>query len=150
MYSETDLAWTAGIMDGDGCISMKGNSGPFKAPIVVIDNTDLEILDYLILLYGGGLTKKKVYSDKHRQAWSWRIYGSQKVIAFLSAILPYMKCQAKRERASVIVNQWPKVNRRNGCYSEDQKRAKLDLESLIMSIGPNRGSGGARLKLAEG
>lgn len=150
MYSETDLAWTAGIMDGDGCISMKGNSGPFKAPIVVIDNTDLEILNHLISLYGGGLTKKKVYSEKHRQAWSWRIYGSQKVIVFLSAILPYMKCRAKKDRAEVIVNQWPKVNRRNGCYSESQREAKLALEALIMGIGSSRGSGGARLKLAEG
>lgn len=140
MVSKEDRAWTAGIIDGDGCVTLRPGGRWFRNPIVVVDNTDMEILNELISLHGGSLVKKKSKEAHHRQAWSWRLYGPDKVIAFLRLIRPYMRCAVKKERADLIIREYKLLTIRNGQYTVEQKEAKFDFERRFMAIGPGRGS----------
>ena len=141
MPSELEWACTAGLIDGDGCISMQGgNSIGLRKPIVVVDNTDMEILDELLRLHGGSLVTKKRYAANHRQAFSWRLYGSQHIRVFLALLYPYMRNAMKRERARMLIEEWPNVSIRNGRYTAEKRLVRNEFENRFMLLGEGRGS----------
>jgi hypothetical protein len=96
----------AGLIAGDGCVTLasQGSRGSHRKPYVVVDSTDVVILAELQRLYGGSLVLKKKAKANHRQAWSWRLYGTDRIIAFLVEILQYMRCAVKVERARLLVD----------------------------------------------
>ena len=141
MPSEVEKAWAAGIMDGDGCVTMRPPSGGrFRHPYVVVDSTDLEILQELLRLFGGRIISKKARDPAHRQQWSWRVFGATNILAFLTQVVPYMRCPSKVARSRLLLDEYPVVTVRNGQYTEEQRAAKLDLEERIMAIGYGRGA----------
>jgi len=141
MPSETERAWVAGFMDGDGCITLASASGPtYRKPLVVVDNTDMELLDELTRMYGGSIVLKKKSQEHHRQAWSWRIYGADNVIRFLQDVLPYMRCPSKVIRGRMLVEEYKKVTVRNGYYTDNLRELKEDFEARFLSVGAGRGS----------
>jgi hypothetical protein len=142
MPSEIEKSWVAGIVDADGCVTMvpAGGGYNFRKPIVIVDNTDKEILDELTRIYGGHLVKKKKYKEHHRQAWSWRIYGASQTLAVLQEILPYMHCRIKRDRARMLLDSYKALTSRCGKYTPEQIQAKRDFEAAVLTIGAGRGS----------
>ncbi|QAU06539.1 HNH endonuclease [Gordonia phage WilliamBoone] len=144
MVHATDHAWTAGMIDADGSLTYQ-LSRPDRPhtwrPLVVVDNTDIEILHELKRLHGGGkLTEKRKQAPHHRQAWSWRLYGADVIIDFLSRVEPYMHCGSKKARAGIILDEYRPLTPRNGYYTDDMKLAKVALFDRYKSIGSGRGS----------
>lgn len=141
MPSDVENAWAAGLMDGDGCVGLTTDSrSRFRKPVVVVDSTDIELLDELQRLYGGSLVVKRKTRDHHRQAYSWRIYGARQIIAFLAMILPYMRCPPKVTRARMLVEEWESVTPRNGYYTDDMAATKLAYEDRFFAAGSGRGA----------
>ena len=126
------------MLDADGCITMYRN-GTFRKPVIVVDNTDREIIDELVRLHGGSVVRKKKYSAHHRQAWSWRVLGTNNIIAFLEKVYPFMRCAFKRERARMFLEEWREVTPRNGRYTPEQRRGKMAFEKRFMNLGAGRG-----------
>jgi len=142
MASKVDLAWAAGIIDADGCVTLHGSSGTakgFRRPGIAVDNTDGEILAELVRLFGGSLVKKKRTKEHHRQCWSWRLYGADKIISFLSSLRPYMRNNFKRERARMIVEEYKAVTPRNGSYTDRLRAQKEAFVDRFMNLGAGRG-----------
>lgn len=148
MPSDLEKAWVAGLFDGDGCVTLSttGDARPFRKPLIVVDSTDIEILRELIDLYGGSLIAKRRTSERHRQAWSWRIFGANKIRQFLLDILPFMRCSVKTQRARMLVHEFPTLTPRNGYYSAQMRELKLDFERRFFAVGFGRGAG-SRLSL---
>lgn len=119
--------------------------GRFRSPNIVIDNTDIEILEKLLMIYGGSLVAKRRQADHHRQAWSWRLYGANQIISFLRIIEPYMMCAAKKARARMLIDRYKSVTPRNGRYTDEMIQEKVQFEDEFMAIGAGRGSGGTRV-----
>ncbi|MET8310761.1 hypothetical protein [Micromonospora sp. NPDC005173] len=142
MPSNVERAWVAGIVDGEGCVTLIGsiNQSAFRKPLISVDNTDVEILNELGRLYGGRVVAKKKAADHHRQAWTWRVYGADNIIALLREIVPYMRCAAKLERAWLLLDEYKRLTPRNGWYTDEARRAKLDFERRFMAVGAGRGS----------
>lgn len=142
MPSEAEKAWAAGILDADGCVSMRPPSGGrFRHPYLVVDSTDREILEELERVFGGRIVPKKTREGKGwRQQWSWRIFGARNILVFLGQVVPYMHCPSKVTRAQMLLHEYPVVTQRNGQYTEEQREAKLDLEERFMAVGHGRGA----------
>lgn len=140
MPSELDYAWAAGIIDGDGCITLSPKGTRFRSPQVVVDSTDREILDALLSMFGGGIVEKRRYVEHHRQAASWRLYGPTSVLGTLRLVTPFMRCQDKLARALLLLAEYENVTRRNGRYTNEQAAAKVDFEERFMALGSGRGS----------
>jgi hypothetical protein len=141
MPSDVEFAWAAGVVDADGCVTMRPPSGgSFRHPFVVVDSTDLEILQELASLFGGRIVSKKSRDPRHRPQWSWRLYGARNVLAFLGDIVEYMRCPSKAGRARLLLDEYPSLTPRNGRYSADQRIAKYDMEDRFMAIGHGRGA----------
>jgi len=137
---DIDAAWAAGYIDGDGCICLYSNDRRHKKLTISVDSTDTELIDEMLRLAGGTVVRKKRSKEHHRQAYTWRLYGSDKIISFLTQVEPFMRCTAKKERAQLIVREWRDLTPRNGFYTDELRALKDDFEERFLSIGSRRGS----------
>lgn len=123
-------AYTAGIVDGEGTVTLSridGNKSPWRRPVVTVSSTTRELLEYLQLHFGGTICKQKTYQDHHKQSWSWRV-SYAKAERLLRCILPYMIEPEKIRRAHMILNYYKALTTCNGNYSEEEKELKRAFE----------------------
>lgn len=138
--NELDLAYAAGLIDGEGTVTLgkSHSSDCFRHPIVSMSSTTYELIDFLVINFGGKAVNHKVYKDHHKRSWGWFLHYDA-AINFLTIVLPYMKEPAKISRAKMIVEKYKSLTNRNGRYTKDEIQAKLDFETAffesIDSIG---------------
>lgn len=133
---QTTLAWVAGYMDGDGCISMTRRSGrKYRSLIISFASIDLELLEHLKDLFGGFIISKPTYKNAHTQSYEWRLRGSIQILSFLNRIYPYIRCPRKKVRAQMIIQEWRKVTPRNGRYTPEVRALKRDFEERFLKVG---------------
>lgn len=99
--TEHDIAYTAGIVDGEGCIAItrefRGDRYHFNV-VVVVANTSLPVLEWLQDRWGGhvpALTASR--APNQRPAGQWRSLSGRQIKGMLESILPYL--QIKRAQA---------------------------------------------------
>jgi len=127
--TEAMRAWVAGIVDGEGCITIiKTKSSHSESlsfpPIVQVRMCDREPLDRLVDVVGSKIGKAQMppshYANHQRESWQWKVVSEQ-AATVISEIYPYLTC--KRRQAIVAWNhQQFRSNRGN------QKRARGALE----------------------
>lgn len=87
MWDSIDIAWMAGIIEGEGCIRTRRGLNPS----VVVEMTDKDIIDRLHFINNGGsVSERKKKQDHHKQSWSWSLCSRQEVARLLLAIYPLM------------------------------------------------------------
>lgn len=92
----TDLAYTAGIIDGEGCISIyhfksKTSSRGYALVLEVsVTNTNEWLIHWLHFTFGGNVGPMKSKRPRSRDAFYWRLL-SKKAAEFLDLIMPYLK-----------------------------------------------------------
>lgn len=76
------IGWTAGIIDGEGCIGAYGQKrlrhpGKIWSLRVIVGCTDIRMIHHLKELWGGRIKPmaKPRDPEKHCQAWQWTICG---------------------------------------------------------------------------
>lgn len=125
---ETDKAYIAGFFDGKGSIMLlKKNAGKFRTPVISITNTDLDTLEFIKKFYGGCICIQKKYKEHHTQAYVWNI-SYNKVFDFINDILPYLKHVSKINRCKLLISEYKKLTIRNGKYTEQMAKDKIDFE----------------------
>lgn len=103
--SPTDVAWCAGIIDGEGYIYAAHQSrGSKNYRIEVgVNNTDLRMLRKLQDCFGGCKIQRCTPSKPrpgYKDQYSWRTHGTA-AKPFLEAVFPYLVC--KKEQAEVAL-----------------------------------------------
>ena len=89
-----ELAYAAGILDGEGCVSLeKTNGRPNKrgyriSLFAVVSNTNESLLQWLKDKFGGQVRQYKRREDR-KACWVWRICAQQ-AAGFLEAVRPYL------------------------------------------------------------
>ena len=92
-------AWFAGLLDGEGCVHIKQtNQGKSYVLMITIANTNFELMQFLVRIYGGAFQKKKLYSQHHKVAYNWSVQ-SKKAMEILTDSLPYLI--VKRQQAEL-------------------------------------------------
>ena len=95
LISETDKAYLAGLIDGEGCISiLPGGAGKLQ---VSVGNNHRGVLEYGQSLFGGSLGGSRVTSSG-RVCWIWNL-SNKKAAGLLESIFPYLR--VKRPQAEV-------------------------------------------------
>lgn len=112
------LAYTAGIIDGEGCIGIyhrkqrSVKSGFAYVLIVAVWNTNPWLVQWLKMSYGGNILRPKISREAHptwKQPWRWTIYDKH-AAEFLELVLPYL--QLKRPQAEIAITFLTKKNER--------------------------------------
>lgn len=86
-----NLAYTAGIVDGEGCISIskrKIKSSIIYFLVVTIVNTNPQLVEYLHSSFGGHFRKRRQYK-LYRPVYCWQV-SSKSAGEFLKLLFPYL------------------------------------------------------------
>jgi hypothetical protein len=103
MRDNTELAYLAGIIDGEGWITAVRSRQTGKyTPHVGVATTDLPLIEWIKNHFGGSVytrtPQKGVGPRKTR--YEWQIHQSM-VDALLPEVLPYLVIKAERARAMI-------------------------------------------------
>jgi hypothetical protein len=123
------IQYTAGLIDGEGTITLSydNKKDKWRAPIVSVSSTTLEILDALKESYGGCICKHKVYKDHHKQAYSWRCPRGG-AVNLCTSLKDVFLVPENAYRAKMISDKYPKCTPRNGKYTKELSEAKSEFE----------------------
>ncbi len=106
--TEIELAYIAGIVDGEGCIGIyhrldtKGNRS--YQLCVQVGNTDKALIEWLHKSFGAYMYEHKHYScekiKRKLPSFVWTIVGNQ-ALSFLEIVHPYLRI--KKEQAEIAI-----------------------------------------------
>jgi len=100
----TDLAWAAGIVDGEGCVYIRGQSSPALA----VENTSYPMLRRLHELLGGRIRPRpRKDRDKNLTCWEWYSYAGRPCLRILRALRPYLVVKGAQADAVLEYQTYP-------------------------------------------
>ncbi|KKL58176.1 hypothetical protein LCGC14_2228020 [marine sediment metagenome] len=112
--SATELAWLAGFIDGEGCITLNiGKAGKGRnfntnyAAIIRIGNTKLRLLEHCQNIAGGRIVSQQTYGINDKPHWQWYL-GSNKARRLLLEVKPYLV--GKSEVADLVIKLQDSIN----------------------------------------
>ena len=97
-----DLAYLAGIVDGEGCIYAEAKRSRSSIRLTVT-NTSLALINWIVGRFGGNVHVCKKSRRRKRICYSWYVNGQRLAARILAAIIPYMVI--KRKQAELAL-QW--------------------------------------------
>lgn len=104
--TETELAYFAGIIDGEGSILIararyryKNGGGPCYRVVFSLSNTNKELMDWICLKFGG-----KAYISKripgNKQSYTWMV-SNKRAATIIEMVRPYLI--AKQKQANLLL-----------------------------------------------
>ena len=132
--SPCDAAYLAGIIDGEGTITLtRTHRGENRRPVLSISSTEYALLNYVRTTIGAGRISGKVRSRPHHSpSFAYVITGRQ-ALAVLSQVAPYLRTY-KLERARLLLDEYVAVTPRNGRYTAEQRARRAAFETRFFSI----------------
>jgi hypothetical protein len=130
-YSQAELGWAAGCVDGEGCISIRreavSRSGrPQYALYLAVGNTDPRMPRKLHAMFGGSLVHKNA-RQKQRPLFEWRVFATR-AGKVLEVLRPYMVI--KGEQADVAI-AFAATIRRTGGHTAEVHAARAIMKERI-------------------
>lgn len=128
-----ERAYLAGIVDGEGTVTLvRVHRKQTPYPEVSIANTDLNLLNWIkAKVKCGIIVKKKKKSDKHNQAFTFKIRGD-KALLLLRELKSFLI--VKNPHAQLLIEKYKACTPRNGKYTERQIKDKTDLLAEIRKL----------------
>jgi len=125
------LAYTAGIIDGDGCVSIskckdKTKKGFHYQLDVAVWSIDEWLIRWLKMQYGGTIVFRPA-SGVRQDRWKWAL-TSNKATSFLLLVLPYLNL--KQPQAEIAIS-FPIKNAKRG--KTDEELAVLEAQRILLS-----------------
>lgn len=112
------LAYTAGIIDGEGCITILNKPDCHSDKVYVdVTNTNQWICEWLKMQFGGRVRTCKPHKLTWRPTFKWYIEGNR-AMEFLRLIIPYLNI--KKTNAEVVIAYQSK-RKMGGHYSQEDK-----------------------------
>jgi len=104
-------------------------------PCISIASATYELLDCIKSVIGKGAIKLKINynNSKHKDCYSY-ILKHDDAIQLMTEIYPYLIINSKRRRSELILNNYKSLTPRNGRYSDELLKAKLDFYDEFISI----------------
>jgi len=110
--SDTDWAYAAGFVDGEGCIAITRSfnsrrSRFYYGVAVVVVNRERRVLDWMQGVWGGWVVAMPFSGGKARPSWAWRSPTGTSAEPFLGGINRWLqlkqgKCQNALEMIEVL------------------------------------------------
>ncbi len=132
----TALAYIAGLIDGEGTITLtRLHRSQNRQLVVSISSTEKPMLDYVHnVVKAGKIISKKNYQEHHSASFAYSITNRQALV-LLEQIQPYLKSY-KAKRAEIILRDYIKLTPRNGYYTEQLKLEREKFELAVLNIKP--------------
>lgn len=138
---QTDLAWAAGIIDGEGCIgivkddrrALNNKNGWNLSPMyklrISVGMSHLETIERLYELFGDGrINGQKCYKKPgHKQVYYWVVNADQ-AWEIIKLVRPYLI--TKRKQAEIAEAFYERERLKGGIYNKASSRVLKEREKL--------------------
>jgi hypothetical protein len=132
--SDAEAAYIAGVIDGEGTISLVRHHGrENRRPVVSVANTEYSLLWHLLTTIGAGRITNKRISQIHHTPSSTFVIRSRQALSLLEQITPYLRT-CKRARAELLLRSYLAVTPRNGRYTAAVLAARQAFEDQFFAI----------------
>jgi hypothetical protein len=104
--TETDLAYAAGIIDGEGSIVAHVAEGPYGHQTmahVSVPNTNLELVEWFRATFGGKVRPLKNRNKRCKTIYQWMISSKDEIKEFLILVQPYLKVKYEHAKFMLIL-----------------------------------------------
>jgi len=132
------LAYTAGIMDGEGSIyirrTTKGHSSSSLA--VFVTNTNEWICQWLKFQYGGSIQIMQPRKKNWKIAYRWWLTSNQ-ALGFLKLILPYLNL--KRPQAELAITFQERKQKRGYGSLTEMDKTLIEADRILMQSFNRKG-----------
>ncbi|MFH1726221.1 MAG: LAGLIDADG family homing endonuclease [Elusimicrobiota bacterium] len=132
--AETDKAYLAGLIDGEGTITLtRHHRNQFPQPRVSISNNSLELLEWVRERLGcGNIIRRSPRKEHHGKSYVWQVQLAGSALKVLREIRPYLVL--KRRHADLLLEDYKACTPRNGKYSPSMLAAKRGLVGQIRRL----------------
>jgi hypothetical protein len=112
-----DAAYIAGLIDGEGTVSLlRKHKQDNRQLVVSVCNTERPMLDYLLAAIGAGkITGKRTYAAQHAPSYTYAI-TNRHALDLLRQVSPYLRTY-KAQRAAMLLSDYVRLTPRNGKYT---------------------------------
>jgi O-phosphoseryl-tRNA(Cys) synthetase len=134
---DTDAAYIAGLIDGEGTVTLgRKHRNENRQLVVSISNNEIALLEFVLnSVRTGKITAKRKTRPHHANSYTYAVYNRQ-ALALLEQVQPYLKtCKAKR--AEIILRDYIRLTPRNGKYTDEQLRERKAFEKRVLAIKPS-------------
>ncbi len=134
MPIEIDLAYAAGLFDGEGSITLtRTKRNRFPSPQVSVASCDREVLEWLRTTFGGSISTKQPRQPTHSISYDWRL-TDRRALVFLKSIRPHLHIQRKIRRIDLLLTSYITSTPRNGRYTNAMLKQKQELVEQFFSL----------------
>lgn len=136
LLSSEDAAYLAGLIDGEGTITLtRRHMNERRQLVVSIANTERALLDFVAAAVGAGkITNKRIAKDIHTPSFCFTIANRQ-ALGLLRQLHHQLKGY-KRLRAELALRDYVRLTPRNGKYTTELSRRRAEFESTFLGISP--------------
>lgn len=104
-FDKTQLAWAAGLFEGEGCFSFTQASGS-RSLFVSLGMTDEDVVRRFREVIGFGVIYNRKPCKAHwKPQFTWRIGSFEQVQAFIAFVWPWL-CSRRRAKAKVVLRSF--------------------------------------------
>ena len=98
VMSDTELAYLAGLIDGDGCLYMRPSPSPDSYVMgIQITSCDERLISCVYLLTGVGTMTTADYNKKNRKRyWRWSIASHKDIMILIPRLIQYTFTKKRR------------------------------------------------------
>jgi hypothetical protein len=132
---QIDLAYIAGIVDGEGYIGItsdgkKGKRGQINYRLrVTVTNTSEWLCRYLRFYVEGSIVYLRPLNDNRQPCWQWQV-DYKKAGNFLKLIVPYM--HIKKPQAELAIKFQEAKSKRSTRAKTDEERAIEESQRITL------------------
>jgi hypothetical protein len=141
-----EAAYVAGIIDGEGTITLTRNhSGENRRPVLSVSSTERPLLLYVQSVIGAGRITNKVCARAHHTPSFAYVVSGRQALAVLTQVAQHLRTY-KAARARLLLEEYVLVTPRNGRYNADQREARRLFEARFFALSvraPAQKSGSA-------
>ena len=134
--SISDAAYLAGLIDGEGTISLtRRHRNENRQLEISISNTDKQLLNFVLKTVGAGrIARKRVTKEIHTPSATYLVSNRQ-ALDFLAQMTPYLHTY-KLKRAELVLDEYIRLTPRNGKYTALIKSERDAFVDKFLSITP--------------
>jgi hypothetical protein len=138
LLSTIDAAYIAGIVDGEGTITLsRKHAGEGRQLVISISSTERSILEFVRRRIGAGkITSKKTTKAHHAPGLTYAIWNRQ-ALSVLIQIRPFLRSY-KSERARLVEQHYVRLTPRNGKYIASTLATRHEFEAALLALRANR------------
>lgn len=132
--SETDAAYLAGMIDGEGTIALtRLHRGQNRQLVVSVSSTERTLLEWVLhAKCVGKITSKRTSAPHHAPGLTYTVANRQ-ALALLLQVTPHLRSY-KAERAQLVLDHYVKLTPRNGKYDDAMRAERSDFERRFARI----------------